>query len=436
MHSLTGPSQGTAAQFLELAQAKDSKRPGDVADYLDEVYRLANLAGIPAHIVVCQGIHETDWWRSHWWESRCNPAGLGITGDKLQNEASKDFGDGRTAARAHVVHLGLYIFGVEEFPDVLRPYQALDPRWDAAIKAGYAGKTKILADLTGRWAKDAREPHDPLTYDEKLERLLDALGFSKEETTTMKPYILITAGHCFTEDDGNPDERARTPKLAAAYTEAFRSAGYQADWWQRDLDGDSNPTMTIGSRATVAKGCANVIDKRPEPMSVLLDLHFDGAHSRAHAVIPDSTGLKPGVSGGSQADDTAGNNTLDVTLARRICDEIVKATGLETVTPWRLKVLGVMSERDSGVGGDGWRLGMFAYTYRVRKRCARMVIEHAGYEDAPTLKQGFEDRCAAAAVKAVTEVFAERERLAEKLQTEQPRHPEVPQPEPEIAPVS
>jgi hypothetical protein len=275
-----------------------------------------------------------------------------------------------------------------------------------------------------------------LTYDEKLERLLGALGFGNEEPSTMNPYILITAGHCFTEDDGDAEERARTPKLAEAYTEAFRKAGYDADWWQRDLDGDSNPTMTIGTRATVAKGCAKVLEGRPEPVSILLDLHYNGSKSAAHVVVPDSVNLNPGVTGGAPADDTAAHNTLDVTLARRICGEIVEATGLTLHTGSLLGVPGLMSERETRVGGQGDRLGMFAYTARVRKRAVRLVIEHGGYRNAPALEPRFAERCAAAAVKAVTEVFAERKRLTEKPQREPQDRPEVPHPEPEVAPVS
>jgi hypothetical protein len=338
---------------------------------------------------------------------------------------------GTDAARGQIVHLWLYARG-KQLHAQLASFANLDPRRDA-LKDAWYGTNQTLASLGGKWATE-------VDYGQRIanrSRDIFAMLPDQEETTmTTKPYILITAGHRFTADDGDERERARTLPLAEAYTRAFRDAGYEADWWQRDLDGDGDSTMTNGTRATVAKGCAAVVDDRPESISVLLDLHYDGPNSVMHAVVPDAVGLRPGVTNGAPADDTAANNTLDVSLARAITREIVNVTGLGLYGSWRLQVPGVMSERDTGVGEDGDRLGMFAYTARVRKRCARLVVEHAGYENAPTLEQGFEDRCAAAAVKAVTEVFAERERAAGPLaQPELRPRPEVPQPIPEISPV-
>lgn len=225
----------------------------------------------------------------------------------------------------------------------------------------------------------------------------------------MKPYILIVAGHRSTSDPGNPTERALTEHLARDYTRVFRDAGYEADWWQRDLDRDSDPDMTFGNLTTVAIGAHNVLAQRarshPDQLCVMLDLHYNGAHSPFHVIVADNVGLRTAMDGGDVASDIAANNTLDVRLARAIATEAVTATGL-AMYRGRLGIPGVMSERDTGVALDGdWRLGMLAATASQRMTAIRLVVEHGGYEDTPARQPGFTQRCAEAAVRAVNDVF-------------------------------
>jgi hypothetical protein len=432
--TIIGTPRGTAAEALDFARAEGSKRIDDVEAYLDEVYAFAPQVGIDPAIVVAQSALETSNWRDDHWRNNLNPAGMGVTDDF-------NFGhgwiSGADAARGQMVHLWVYAKG-KLLHGQLAPFAHLDPRRDALEPAWY-GANRTLQSLGGKWST-------VLDYGQRIANrsrdIFPALPDQREPTVSTKPYILVTAGHRFTEDDGNPDERARTDDLAIAYVQAFRDAGYIADWWQRDLDDDANPTMTVGFRATVAKGCARVVDSRPEEISILLDLHFDGKRSSMHAVVPDA--IRPNgkaldaanVDGGAPADDTAAFNTLDVSLGHRITNEIVAATGLKLHQSKRLRESGVMSELDTGQGGKGNRLGMFVYTARVRKRCVRLVLEHGGFEDAPTLVPGFEERCAAAAVSAVTEVFAERERAADPAAAPvEELRPEIPRAEPEFVPV-
>ena len=58
------------------------------------------------------------------------------------------------AARAHLVHLFLYAAGPIPPGHPLEPYIPLDPRYEAALSAGRAGRASSLADLTGLWATD------------------------------------------------------------------------------------------------------------------------------------------------------------------------------------------------------------------------------------------------------------------------------------------
>ena len=166
---IRGSARGTAAALSSWAESRGCKRKEDVRRYLETVYQLAPELGLNADVVAGQSILETSMngapWASHWWQERCNPAGIGITGDPVQNARSRDFRDGEGAARAHLLHLHLYVNGAT-VPTGFQTSE--DPRWDAAIAAGFGGIVATLADLTNRWAVDDR-------YAEKIAARLDEL---------------------------------------------------------------------------------------------------------------------------------------------------------------------------------------------------------------------------------------------------------------------
>ncbi|MBA2276789.1 MAG: glucosaminidase domain-containing protein [Chloroflexia bacterium] len=151
---IRGAGRGTPERVLAIVRMREPARLDAVAAYLREIYRLGAAAGLNADIAAAQAIHETDWFRSRWWAERLNPAGIGITGDPAQNASSRRFMTGEEAARAHLVHLWLYAAG-ERLPPSLAPHRALDPRWDAAVSAGYAGRCPTLDSLAGTWAADS-----------------------------------------------------------------------------------------------------------------------------------------------------------------------------------------------------------------------------------------------------------------------------------------
>jgi len=146
--------RGDLAAAAAYAQANGALRPDDVQTYLTEVFRLAPLAKLDPAIVAAQSAEETGNWTSDWWNNRLNPAGIGITGDPADDEASHTWTNGTDAARAQIVHL--YVYAVGEIPDghVLAPYRDLDPRYQAALAAGYSGLAKTIVGLSGHWAAD------------------------------------------------------------------------------------------------------------------------------------------------------------------------------------------------------------------------------------------------------------------------------------------
>lgn len=300
-----------------------------------------------------------------------------------------------------------------------------------AYKHGIYTTAQTLADMLAIYAP-AGDVHPVTGVDNADIGYADVVTtmlwrFASMEDTAMsrsRPYVIISAGHRSTQDPGNPTEKSRTDELARAYTDAFRDAGFRADWFQRDLDHDSNPDQTIGSLATVAVGVRKAVEAAPEDLVIAMELHYDGGHSVVHTIVPDNVGLRSAMAGGDIVSDTAANNTLDVALAQQISMNIVYATGLGIYGGARLGKLGVMSERDTGVAQSGnWRLGFFGGTAQVRMKAVRLIIEHAGWADAETLKPGFEGKCAQAAVNAVNDVLNLEPPI---IKPEEPETPEEP----------
>jgi hypothetical protein len=133
-------------------------RREDLDRYVTELNRLCKLANLDVRILYAQGWHETAGFsaQSRWWTERLNPAGLGVTGDPVQNEASPTFASGQDAARAQVVHMLAYTGAASVGArSVLNDYRRLDLRYDAVIEAGFAGTVRVLSDLgRGKWAAD------------------------------------------------------------------------------------------------------------------------------------------------------------------------------------------------------------------------------------------------------------------------------------------
>lgn len=146
------------------ARQRKAKRTDQVDQYLEELWVFAKRFGLDPAVLAAQSSEETDGWTSSWWTDHLNPAGIGVTGVA---GAGETYPNGKTAARAHVVHMLIYAR-----PTVLHrvPYQylSLDKRFNGPWFAGYAGDVKTTKDLTGRWAAD-------LAYDQKIDTHYDGI---------------------------------------------------------------------------------------------------------------------------------------------------------------------------------------------------------------------------------------------------------------------
>ncbi len=347
------PILGAARSSPDKAYATAVKRgakdingqPGSLRAYFDYLYEDAATLGINADVLVSQWDLETASGTSAGWVQSGNPAGLGM------------FDDGSTmglrfnpehAARAHVTHMALYC-GIE--PDA--SWITTDARWDAAMKAGYFGSVKTTSDLgNGRWATD------PLYGSKLLGRYAAYFGAAPvvvAEDTVMgfnignrKMRIAAGVGHA-NLSGGNPLELAFNRKVMAALLAlAAQSDGFDVRCYTPDNGQGTFPgSLDQVVYATVHKWSA--AGWHPD---VVFEIHSEGVSNQnvrgGFIINPDSFGLRGRKASGGDFIDQ------DVLAAgAAMAKAITSAVGVP------LRGDGVMSERETGVGIDGWRLGYF-----------------------------------------------------------------------------
>jgi hypothetical protein len=212
--------------------------------------------------------------------------------------------------------------------------------------------------------------------------------------------VLLVMGHRNT-DGGNADEAARTPLVVEAAARALTAAGHRVHVLQRDDGIDGDPTFTHARLGVVADRCTDLI--RRHGIQVMIDAHFQGgtAHpaSGCFCIFPDGNTLNPR----PHRDDGKAANHRSVAFAARLAEEVSRETGIRRLPLPEPGFLGGMSERQTGVGGQGDRLGMFWRTLPVRPPCVTVVMEHGDIvADAAVINApGFYDKVGRAYVRAV-----------------------------------
>lgn len=216
---------------------------------------------------------------------------------------------------------------------------------------------------------------------------------------TRKLRILLVQGHRNT-GGGNPAEVAITPLAARAIQRALRAAGHTADMLQNDNDWFAGSLDAVG-REVVRRHDVN-------PYDIMLDIHFEGDANNTRgvfAIVPDGDGLH--TYSPYRGTDSMASNPLDVQYAESISVAIAETTGLQLRRSGVIRP-GVMSEKQTGVGGQGHRLAMFGYTAVVRHRLVRLVLELGNIRgDASIITApGFYDRAAQGVVNGIERVLA------------------------------
>lgn len=188
---------------------------------------------------------------------------------------------------------------------------------------------------------------------------------------TRKLRILLVQGHR-NSTGGNPAEIRRTAPAARAIQAALREVGHTADMLQFDNDWWPGSLDSVGIE--VARRHAS------NPYDLMLDIHFESnaANTRGvFAIVPDGDGLRTHTS--YRGSDSWASNTLDVIFAESIAKGVADMTRLQLRQSGVVRP-GVMSERQTGVGGQGYRLAMFGYTVHARDRMVRLVLELGNLE--------------------------------------------------------
>jgi murein DD-endopeptidase MepM/ murein hydrolase activator NlpD len=210
--------------------------------------------------------------------------------------------------------------------------------------------------------------------------------------------VLLVMGHRNTSG-GNAEEAQRTPLVVAAAKRALRNAGHTVHVLQ-EQDGDGDPNNTFADLAFVGQQCAQLI--RQHRIDVMIDAHFQGGTanptSGCFCIFPDGNQLSPP----PPIDDSKFANQRAVAFAQKLATAVSQETGIRLLPLGEPGFLGGMSERQTGVGGQGFRLGMFHLTVPP-PACVRVIMEHGDISaDAAIINNpGFFDRVANAYVRAV-----------------------------------
>lgn len=200
----------------------------------------------------------------------------------------------------------------------------------------------------------------------------------------MTTRIALAAGH-HNRDGGNALEYAQTGKLCYAVAVACRALGMEV---RSFTPGDGLGTRADGIWDLAREVVAAARDGwRPD---IFLEAHTEGAGPTARgvfAIYPD------------WGDD------VDVDVRDRLGPAAARAIAAATGLPVRGD--GVLSERATGVGLTGYRLGIFGQTVPIKATCTRLIIEYGSHDSAADLAlinaPGFYNK----AGRATAQAFAE-----------------------------
>jgi hypothetical protein len=256
--------------------------------------------------------------------------------------------------------------------DAYRLVGVRSPR-EAIVRKVAAGKgyARTFRDLGGRWAVTDGIPWYeqatmPGNYGEKIENRARAIFGSPDEQGVSGMRLALAAGHRNTSG-GNDFEAATTGMLTPLVADECRRRGIDV----RVITPDEGRGMFPGSLSAVA----NVVGQWAREgwvADVFLEVHTEGVGNPlvmgVFAIYPDDP------TGRTTDLDTDVRDTLGPMLARRIAlrgDMSIRGNG-------------TMSERRTGVGLEGSRLGVFAATAPSvpgLSDLTRLIIEYGAHSN-------------------------------------------------------
>lgn len=311
-----------------------------------------------------------------------NWAGLGATDD---GAAGLRLASVDAAIRAVAAHHGGYLFGVaEKWP---LNWRALIPdavRLRNVIGAGYGGIVTVLGDYGGGpWATDP-------DYATKV--AIHANALLTLEATMTKPRIALAAGHHNTTG-GNAYEYDTTGLLTPRIATALRAVGCDVRVITPDgPDADSDPgdgefpgALDTAAATAVAWARAGWVP------DAYLEVHTEGVNDPG---VRGVFGIYP--DWGGDLDTDARDKLIPL-----VVDKVCKAVGF----PKRGD--GTMSEKRTGVGLDGYRLGVFRVTEPIKADCTRIIVEYGAHSNPVEAKAQRTEAFLSGAARATAEAVAE-----------------------------
>lgn len=365
-----------------------------------EVVHWTGVYGLRTSFVMAQILHETDFFRytGDVKPDQYNFAGLGATGGVPGWSVPKLSSGVELGVNARITlgvlavctHHLVYIYGpVVNWPTLLQGNKSYDPRYTDVLTTGKAGSVDTIADYGAKWAVDTGYPVRILIKANDMLAMMPQKG-----GTTLR--LALTSGH-HNSDGGDALEIVETGQLVEAiYREAkARNIDVRVitpDGPDADTDpGDGQFPGGLWDAARKVVEFANAGWKA----DVFLECHTQGGGGRGvFGIYPD---WQPADGSAYDLDEHARDNLIPAITSRV---DILSDLGLWTD--------GVMSEKQTGVGGQGFRLGIFRATEPVRSFCTRLIIEfgaHDNADEAIIRSAGFYAKAATAVVNGLFASF-------------------------------
>lgn len=360
----TPPAFGPdAARRFLLAQAGRVLAPGECAEVVDGIAAACAHFGVAFDVAFAQAMVETNNGRfgGQVAVGQRNIGGIGATDDGAAGVSNATWAQAGWVFVAHILAWAGDPRGVES------------PRYALVVqKAARVGFAATWRELAGRWASDPG-------YGDAIDRRHDEIAGGAMVR------VALAAGHRNTSG-GDAFEREQTAAITPALARQCRALGMDV----RVAQPDDGAGMFRGGLDAVGNAVVKWADAGWEP-DFFVEVHTEGGGgSGVFCIYPDW---------GDDVDADV-RDRLGPAIARRVA----AATGLPVR---RSTGEGVMSERATGVGLQGFRLGIFRTTAPLKASCTRLIVEYGAHDREPDLtiagQPDFAERCALATAEALAE---------------------------------
>lgn len=217
-----------------------------------------------------------------------------------------------------------------------------------------------------------------------MDRLAAPAPPQQAQGGTMAPRIAIASGH-HNSSGGDEFEKSQTGPLCAAVAKHCRALGMDV----RVVQPDDGMGTIAGSLDVVGNTVVKWANEGWRP-DIFLECHTEGGGGTGvFAIYPDSPG------------------DVDTDVQEDLGPMVSKAIALATGLKLGAGGDGIMSEKQTGVGASGSRLGIFRTTVPIKEMSSRLIIEYGAHDKEPDLSIAKGANFAERAGRATAGAFAE-----------------------------